>query len=195
MQGDMLGAAALGVRNVLCLTGDDVSQGDHPRPSRCSTSTRCRCCTCRAACATAAMYASGRKLDVAPKLFLGATANPFVPPFARPHRQPGKQDRRRRAVHPDAVLLRPRRCSSRFHARGARSAACTSAAAILVGVGTLSSAKALRRMAEHVPGVHVPESVLQRIAGADDQKAEGQGGSASKRSGRCARSKASPACI
>ena len=30
LQGDVLGAAALGVRNVLCLTGDDVSQGDHP---------------------------------------------------------------------------------------------------------------------------------------------------------------------
>ena len=44
--------------------------------------------------------------------------------------------------------------------------------AIIVGVGTLSSAKSLRRMVQHVPGVHIPESVLQRIAGADNQKAE-----------------------
>ena len=43
---------------------------------------------------------------------------------------------------------------------------------IIVGVGTLSSAKSLRRMVEHVPGVHIPGSVLQRIAGAGDQKAE-----------------------
>jgi len=44
--------------------------------------------------------------------------------------------------------------------------------AIIVGVGTLSSAKSLRRLVQHVPGVHIPESVLQRIAGADTQKAE-----------------------
>jgi 5,10-methylenetetrahydrofolate reductase len=44
--------------------------------------------------------------------------------------------------------------------------------AIIVGVGTLSSAKSLRRMVQHVPGVYIPESVLQRIASADNQKAE-----------------------
>jgi 5,10-methylenetetrahydrofolate reductase len=46
-------------------------------------------------------------------------------------------------------------------------------ATIIVGVGTLSSVKALRWMAHHVPGVHVPESVLRRIGDAPDQKAEG----------------------
>ncbi len=44
---------------------------------------------------------------------------------------------------------------------------------IIVGVGTLSNAKALRWMSQHVPGVHIPESVIRRIALATDQKAEG----------------------
>ena len=44
--------------------------------------------------------------------------------------------------------------------------------AIIIGVGTLSSAKSLRRMVQHVPGVHIPESVLQRVGGANNQKAE-----------------------
>jgi methylenetetrahydrofolate reductase (NADH) len=44
--------------------------------------------------------------------------------------------------------------------------------AIIIGAGTLSSAKSLRRMAQHVPGVHIPESVLARVGGAADQKAE-----------------------
>jgi methylenetetrahydrofolate reductase (NADPH) len=44
--------------------------------------------------------------------------------------------------------------------------------AIIVGVGTLSTAKALRRMVQHVPGVHIPETVLKRVGGADNQKAE-----------------------
>ena len=44
--------------------------------------------------------------------------------------------------------------------------------AIIVGVGTLSTAKALSRMAHHVPGVHIPEAVLRRVGSADNQKAE-----------------------
>ena len=45
---------------------------------------------------------------------------------------------------------------------------------IIAGVGTLGSAAALRRMAQRVPGVHVPEAVLQRIGQAADQRAEGK---------------------
>ena len=81
LQGDILGAAALGVRNILCLTGDDVSQGDHPYAKpvfdlelisllRITENMRDR-----------GTFASGRKLDAAPIFCLGATANPFVPPF------------------------------------------------------------------------------------------------------------------
>jgi len=46
--------------------------------------------------------------------------------------------------------------------------------ALIVGVGTLSSAKALAWMARHVPGVHVPPEVIARIAAAPDQRAEGR---------------------
>jgi 5,10-methylenetetrahydrofolate reductase len=45
---------------------------------------------------------------------------------------------------------------------------------MIVGVGTLGSAKALAWMAAHVPGVHVPRRLLERIAGADDQRLEGK---------------------
>lgn len=44
---------------------------------------------------------------------------------------------------------------------------------MIVGVGTLPTAKGLRWMADHVPGVHVPEAVTRRIAAAADEKAEG----------------------
>jgi hypothetical protein len=43
---------------------------------------------------------------------------------------------------------------------------------LIVGVGTLSSAKALAWMAAHVPGVHVPAGMLERIARAPDQRSE-----------------------
>ncbi len=50
----------------------------------------------------------------------------------------------------------------------------TERAFILPGVGTLASAKTARWMKANVPGVHIPESLIKRIEGAEKQKAEGQ---------------------
>jgi len=50
----------------------------------------------------------------------------------------------------------------------------TESAFILPGVGTLASAKTARWLKANVPGVHIPESLIKRIEGADNQKAEGQ---------------------
>ena len=81
IQGDLLGAAAMGVRNVLCLTGDGVQAGDQPEAKPVfdldSTTLLRTACTLR----DKGMFLSGRKLDVPPKLFLGAAENPFAPPY------------------------------------------------------------------------------------------------------------------
>ena len=164
-----------------------------PTPSRCSISIRSRCCASPRACATAATFASGRKLDVAPNLFLGATANPFVPPFRdRIANLEKKIDAGAQFIQTQFCFDVPMLADFMGEVRARE---LHKRCAIIVGVGTLSSAKSLRRMAQHVPGVHIPESVLRRIAGADESKGRGQGGSASRRCGRSARSKASPAFI
>ena len=80
IQGDLLGAAALGVRNVLCLTGDGVGVGDHPDAKPvfdldCMTLLR----TARLL-RDGGRFLSGRKLESSPRIFLGAASNPFVPP-------------------------------------------------------------------------------------------------------------------
>ena len=56
--------------------------------------------------------------------------------------------------------------------REVRSRGLHKRSAIIVGLGTLGGAKALARMAEHVPGVHIPDALLRRIASADNQKLE-----------------------
>jgi 5,10-methylenetetrahydrofolate reductase len=170
LQGDILGAAALGVRNILCLTGDDVSQGDHPNAKPVFDLDSISLLRISERMRDAGTFASGRKLDVAPNLFLGATANPFVPPF---------RDRianLEKKIDAGAQFIQTQFCFDvpllADFMREVRSRALHQRCAIIVGIGTLSSAKSLRRMVEHVPGVHIPESVLRRIAGADDQKAE-----------------------
>ncbi len=54
IQGDVLGASAMGVQNILCLTGDGVQAGDQPGAKPSSTSIACRCSKPSAPCATRA---------------------------------------------------------------------------------------------------------------------------------------------
>jgi 5,10-methylenetetrahydrofolate reductase len=172
VQGDVLGAAALGVRNVLCLTGDDVSQGDHPQAKPVFDLDAVNLLHVLRGMRDRGEYASGRKLDQAPALFLGATANPFVPPHAE------RIANLERKVDAGAQFIQTQFCFDleRLEAfmDAVRRRGLHERAAILVGVGTLGSAKALRWMAEHVPGVHVPSALTDRIAAADDQRAEGR---------------------
>src|SRR5450631_3778800 len=163
-------AAALGVRNILCLTGDDVSQGDHPYAKPVFDLDSISLLRITENMRDRGTFASGRKLDAAPNLFLGATANPFVPPFRD---RIGNLERKIEAGAQfiqtqfcfDVPMLAAFMAEVRAHGLHKR---CT----IIVGVGTLSSAKSLRHMARHVPGIHIPESVLARVASASNQKDE-----------------------
>ncbi len=170
LQGDILGAAALGVRNILCLTGDDVSQGDHPYAKPVFDLDSISLLRITEGMRDRAAFASGRKLEVAPNLFLGATANPFVPPFL------DRIDNLEKKIDAGAQFIQTQFCFDlpllADFMNEVRARELHKRCAIIVGVGTLSSAKALRRMAQHVPGVHIPESVLRRVAGAENEKAE-----------------------
>jgi 5,10-methylenetetrahydrofolate reductase len=172
VQGDVLGAAALGVRNVLCLTGDDVSQGDHPDAKPVFDLDSVNLLHILQGMCERGEYASGRKLEQAPQLFLGATANPFVPPYAE------RAANLERKINAGARFIQTQFCFDlnmvQDFMREVRARGLHERAAIIVGVGTLGSAKALRWMADHVPGVHVPLAVTERIAAAADQKAEGR---------------------
>ena len=171
LQGDVLGAAALGVRNVLCLTGDDVSQGDHPGAKPVFDLDAVNLLHVLDGLRGGGRYASGRALDAPVPLFLGATANPFVPPYTE------RVANLERKIDAGARFIQTQFCFDlpllEAFMREVRRRGLHERAAFVVGVGTLPTAKRLRWMAEHVPGVHVPQAVTSRIAAAADQKAEG----------------------
>ena len=172
IQGDILGAAALGVRNVLCLTGDDVSQGDHPQAKPVFDLDAVSLLHIARGMCDQGEFASGRKLQTAPDLFVGATANPFVPPFV------DRVANLEKKIVAGARFIQTQFCFdvAMFEAfmLEVRRRGLHERAHLIVGVGTLSSAKALAWMAAHVPGVHVPAGVLERIGRAPDQRLEGQ---------------------
>ena len=170
LQGEILGAAALGVRNVLCLTGDDVSKGDHPYAKPVFDLDSISLLRIIEGMRDQGTFASGRKLDFAPNLFIGATANPFVPPFV------DRVDNLEKKIDAGAQFIQTQFCFDvpllADFMREARARDLHKRCAIIVGAGTLSTAKALSRMAHHVPGVHIPKAVLRRVGSADNQKAE-----------------------
>ncbi len=170
IQGDILGASALGVQNILCLTGDDVSQGDHPQAKSVFDLDAVSLIHIARGMCDRGEYASGRKLHTAPDLFIGATVNPFVPPFS------DRIANLEKKIDAGARFIQTQFCFDLAmfddFMRKVRERELHRRAHIIVGVGTLSSAKALRWMALHVPGVHVPDEVLSRIAAATDQQAQ-----------------------
>ena len=171
IQGDILGAAALGVRDILCLTGDDVSQGDQPEAKPVFDLDAVSLLGIARAMRDEGKFASGRKLEEAPNLFIGATANPFVPPYAK------RVSNLELKVAAGARFVQTQFCFDLElfdeFMKSVRERNLHQRASIIVGVGTLGSAKALQWMARNVPGVHVPSALIERISRAQDQTEEG----------------------
>ena len=172
IQGNVLGAAALGVCNVLCLSGDGVQCGDHPEAKPVfdldSTALLSTIRTMR----EEKRFLSGRKITTAPAMFIGAAANPFVPPYDFRAINLAKK------IAAGAQFIQTQYCFDvplleRFMAR-VRDMGLAEKAFILVGVGPLASAKTAKWMRANVPGVHIPDEVIKRLDGAQNQKAEGK---------------------
>lgn len=172
IQGDILGAAAMGICNVLALTGDDVSAGDHPEAKPVFDLDSISLLTTIRTLRDKEQFLSGRKLDLAPKLFAGSTINPFVPPVESRVLQLQKK------IEAGAEYIQTQYCFDmdilKSMMKRAVDMGLTEKAFILPGVGTLASAKTARWMKANVPGVHIPEALIKRLEGADKQKAEGQ---------------------
>lgn len=161
MQGDLLGAAALGVRNVLCLTGDHVSAGDHPQARPVYDLDSIHLLRLARTMRDGGTYLSGRKLTAPPRLFLGAAENPFAAPFEfRPQRLAKKVEAGADFIQTQVVYD-----VERFAAfmQGVRDLGLHERVFILPSVGPLKSARMARFMRDRVPGVVVPDVVMERI--------------------------------
>jgi 5,10-methylenetetrahydrofolate reductase len=172
MQGDVLGAAALGVSNVLCLTGDGVQAGDHPGAKPVFD------LDCLSLIATVrtmrdeSRFLSGRAITTPPQILIGAAANPFVPPLDY------RVQRLAKKISAGAAFVQTQYCFDvprlEEYMREVRDLGLHEVCAILVGVGPLNSPRAARWMRDNVPGVQVPDHVIKRLEGAERPKLEGR---------------------
>ena len=162
IQGDLPGAAALGVHNVLCLTGDDVSAGDQPEARRVFDFDALQLLNTARIMRDQGVFLSGRKLTTPPQFFLGAAANPFVPPQEFRHLRLAKK------IEAGAEFIQTQYCYDvpvfKEFMRRARDLGLHERVYMLVGVGPLRSERAAEFMRSRVPGVHIPDAVVQRLA-------------------------------
>jgi methylenetetrahydrofolate reductase (NADPH) len=161
IQGDLLGAAAMGVKNVLCLTGDDVTAGDQPQAKRVFDFDSIQLLRTAKIMRDEGMFLSGRKLSESPRLFLGAASNPFVQPFGwRPLRLAKK-------IEAGADFIQSQYCFDvpRFQMfmQRVRDMGLHEKVFFLVGVGPLRSEKTAEFMRTKVPGVHIPDEIVERL--------------------------------
>ncbi len=161
LQGDMLGAAAMGVLNVLCLTGDDVTSGDQPEAKRVFDFDSIQLLRTARTMRDQGVFLSGRKITTPPCFFLGAVANPFVPPYEwRPQRLAKK-------IAAGADFIQTQYCFDvpriQEYMEQVRDLGLDKQVYILVGVGPLRSAKAAEFMRSKVPGVVIPDEIVDRL--------------------------------
>ena len=172
IQGDVLGAAAMGVANVLCLTGDGVQAGDQPGAMPVFDLDCMSLLETVRTMRDESRFLSGRKITSPPHMFIGAAENPSAPPYDfRPLRLAKK-------VAAGAQFVQTQYCFDvplfrRFLER-VRDIGVDEKCFILAGVGPLASAKTAKWIRSNVPGIHIPDAIIARLEGAQNQKHEGK---------------------
>jgi len=171
IQGEILGAAAMGVTNILCLTGDGVQVGDHPQAKPVFDLDCMSLLAIARTMRDESHFFSGRKITEPPRIFLGAAANPFVADLDF------RADRLAKKIKAGAQFIQTQYCYDvdmfKAYMQRVRDKGLDEKVFIMVGVGPLASARAATWIRSNVPGVHIPDTVIKRLSGAENQKQEG----------------------
>jgi len=172
IQSDVLGAAAVGVKNMLFLTGDHQSFGNHPNAKGVYDLDSIQLIQIVKNMRDNGIFQSGDKiLSGNPDVFIGAAANPFADPFEL------RVDRLEKKIEAGADFIQTQSVFNldKFNTwmDEVRSRGLDKKTHILPGITPLKSLKMIERMKFHVPGVDIPDHFYDRMKKATDPKDEG----------------------
>jgi len=172
LSADLLGAAAQGCHNLLVMMGDDPAKGDQPEAKpvfdldardvmRIATSLRVE-----------GQMPSGKTISERPPFFVGAADMPLDPPAD--WKPTGLQAK----INAGAQFAQTQFCFepdvARRYITRLRDEGITEKLGILLGIGPIASAKSARWMNENLYGVTIPQSTIERLEQASNEKLEGR---------------------
>ena len=168
LQGDLVGASALGVNNILCLGGDNPKNGDQPETKIVNDVDSITLVATANMMRKEKKFPSGRAIDPAPKIFIGGAE---VPTSGKPN--------------PDKILNKINKGVDFFQTQYVFDSKVLSEymkilgdkgilekTNFIIGLGPFASAKSAKWMNENLFGVDVPDQIIKRLEGAENQKEE-----------------------
>jgi methylenetetrahydrofolate reductase (NADPH) len=173
LQSDLLGASALGIKNVLCLSGDHQRFGDHPEGKNVFDLDSMQWLAVAKKMRDDKKILNDKELDGSPAIFIGAAANPFADPFVfRPTRLAKKAAAGADFVQTQCIYNLPK---FRDYMKRVVDMGLHEKCYILGGVTPLKSVGMAKYMAKFVPGMDVPEEFITRLSEAGKKKAAEEG--------------------
>jgi methylenetetrahydrofolate reductase (NADPH) len=173
LQSELLSASALGIPNVLLLTGDHPRFGDHPEAKPVFDLDSIQLVWTARMLRDQRKLLSGRDLSVPPRYLIGAVENPFAPPLRFRAERLGKK-----------VAAGARFVQTQFifdvsifakWMEDVRALGIDRQCWVLAGVGPVKSLRALEHMKSDVPGMYVPEDVVRRLRGVPSDRVAQEG--------------------
>jgi methylenetetrahydrofolate reductase (NADPH) len=173
MQADILGGSALGIRNMLCLSGDHQQFGDHPDAMGVFDIDSIQLIAMVKQMRDEGLFLSGNEIHIPPKMFIGAAANPFADPFEwRVHRLAKKIEAGADFIQTQCIYNMDK---FREFIRIANEEGLTEKVYILGGVTPMKSVGMARYMKSKVPGMDVPDEIINRLKGVEKNKVGQEG--------------------
>ena len=168
LQGDLVGASALGVHNVLCLSGDDPKGGDQPETKPVFDINSLTLVATAEMMRTEKKFPSGRVIDPAPKLFIGGAEVPSkgLPDVKKITNKinTGVNFFQTQYVFETSKL--------KEYMKVLEDSGILEKTYFLIGLGPFASAKSAKWMNENLFGVDVPDEIIKRLEQAKDAKDE-----------------------
>jgi len=173
IQSDILGVYAMGVRNMLCISGDHQSFGNHPEAKGVFDLDSMQLIALVKKMRDEGKFINDEEIDVPPRLFIGAACNPFADPFEfRVHRLAMKIDAGADFIQTQCIYNMDK---FREFMKMAVDMGLHEKCYILAGITPMKSVGMAQYMAKSVPGMDVPESLIKRLKGAEKGKVAEEG--------------------
>jgi len=173
LQAEVLGSNALGIRNILCLSGDSMSMSSTPKGKMdILDMDSIHMLWILRRMRDEGLYVDGRQIKFPPKYFLGAAGSPYA---SEPRIQAIREHKKVNAgaqFFQTNLVYDPKKLDDYLEALDKRG--ILGKVYILVGITPLKSLKVAKYMNEEVPGVTIPDSLVKRMEAAGD-KAEEEG--------------------